>query len=82
MTSLVHVHKPTRRDCIFQDQINPLDVKDDLGLFQHFRFPCHKLSGVTDEFNDLQHISLRKGKLPAPVSGQNCTCMCVFQSTL
>ena len=64
MTGLVHVHNPTRGDCIFGNRINPLAVYDDLGFSQRFRFPHRELLEVTDEFNDdLQYLASTKRSL-------------------
>ena len=66
---LVHfVHSPTRRGRVFRDRRTPLDLYDDLELFQRFPFPRLQLLEVTDELNgDVQYLAARKGSLPASV---------------
>ena len=50
---LVHsLHYPIRRDRVFPDRTNPLDIHDDIELFQRFRFPCRELLEVLDNFTD------------------------------
>ena len=70
------MHNPTQRDCIFHDWINPLDVRDDLGLFQRFRFLGHEPHEVIDEFNDdLQYLASTKGSLLLLVAGTVLVCI-------
>ena len=50
---LVHfVHNPTRKGRVFRDRQNPLDLYDDLELFQRFRFPRLELLALIDEMAD------------------------------
>ena len=58
--------------------IKPLDVYDDVGLFQPFGFPRgRELREVIDEFNDdLQYLASTKGSSSALVGGRSCTCVC------
>ena len=58
--------------------IKPLDVYDDVGLFQPFGSPRgRELRDVIDEFNDnLQYLASTKGSSSAFVGGRSCTCVC------
>ena len=50
---LVHsLHHPIRRDRVFRDRTNPLDMYDDIELFQRFRFPRRELLEVIDDFEN------------------------------
>ena len=63
---------PTRREGKFGDWVNPLDVYDDLGLCQRFRFPRRELVAVITEFHDnLQYLASTNGNLFALVGGQS-----------
>ena len=46
------LHHPIRRDHVFPDRTNPLDIHDDIELFQRFRFRCRELPEVIDNFKD------------------------------
>ena len=78
-TGSVHVHDPIWRDHKFHDCIKPLDVYDDLGLFQHFWFSRCELLEVTEDFNnDMQYLASAKESLSA-LGGhrcRSCTCIC------
>ena len=50
---LVHsLHYPIRRDRVFPDRTNPLDIHDGIELFQRFRFRRRELLEVIDNFKD------------------------------
>ena len=50
---LVHcLHHLIQVDCVFQDRTNPLDMCDDIELFQHLRFSCRELLEVINNFED------------------------------
>ena len=65
------------RDRKFGDWIKPLDVLDDLGLFQRFCFFGRRgVLEAINEFNDLQYLASTKGSSSALVGGRSCTCVC------
>lgn len=79
----VHVHNPIWRDHKFHDCINPLDVYDDLELFQHFWFPRCELLEVTEDFNnDMQYLISTKASLSALGGQWGWSCICMFHCTL
>ena len=60
-----------RRNRVFRDRKNPLDVYDDVELYDKFRFRPHDILTIVDELlDDLEYatrnpIDTRQGSLPA-----------------
>ena len=81
---LVHsLHHPIRRDRVFRDQTNPLDMYDDIELFQRFRFPRREVLEMIDDSEDdvtykpfffFPHIVHGAGKVANGVQGIGDAC--------
>ena len=55
-----------RRNRIFRDRRNPLEIFDDTELYSKFRFRRHDILRIVDELrNDLEYPVTRQGSLPA-----------------
>lgn len=64
---LVHrLRRHFRRERVFRDRLNPLDMYNDDELFRRFRFPRRELLELIDTFTeDLEYAFDRKGGLSA-----------------
>ena len=61
-----HAQRQFRRESIFRDRSNPLDIYTDEELFSRFRFPRYELLALIDEFaQELEFPTQRKGSLSA-----------------
>ena len=66
MANLVHVlfddyvDRAYRRERLFRDRQNPLDVYDDVELYERFRFRRHNLLAIIDELRDDFRVHLTK----------------------
>lgn len=68
MAALNIVHRLNRRNMrrerVFRDQRNPLDIYDDSEFVERFRLPRWKVLELADELNDaLEYRFPRKGSL-------------------
>ena len=55
-----------RRNRLFRDRKNPLDMYDDAELYDKFRFRRHDILAIVDELReDLEYPDTRQGSLPA-----------------
>ena len=61
-----HAQRQFRRERIFRDRSNPLDIYTDEELFSRFRFPRNELLALIDEFaQELEFPTRRLGSLSA-----------------
>ena len=55
-----------RRNRVFRDRKNPLDMYDDVELYEKFTFRRHDIVTIVDELlDDLEYPDKRQGSLPA-----------------
>ena len=55
-----------RRERVFRDRTNPLEVYDDIELHSKFRFNRTEILAMVDEVrDDVEHPATRHGSLPA-----------------
>ena len=55
-----------KRNRIFRDRRNPLDMYDDVELYDKFRFRRHDILTIVDELrDDLEYPDTRQSPLPA-----------------
>ena len=55
-----------KRNRVFRDRRNPLDMYDDVELYDKFRFRRHDVLTIVDELrDDLEYPDTRQGPLPA-----------------
>ena len=58
--------KNLRRNRVFRDRKNPLDMYDDGESYDKFRFRRHDILTIVDELrDDLEYPDTRQGSLPA-----------------
>ena len=59
-----HVYQANlRRNRIFRDRSNPLEVFDDEQLFRKFRFDRQEIFGLTDSVNEDIEVANRMGPI-------------------
>ena len=57
-----------RRERVFRDHTNPIDVYDDVELYDRFRFRRNDILGIVDEIrDDIEYPATRQGSLPAVI---------------
>ena len=57
-----------RGERVFRDQANPIDIYDDVELYDRFRFRRNDIMGIVDEIrDDIEYPATRQGSLPAVI---------------
>ena len=57
-----------RRERIFRDITNPLDIYNDIELYERFKFPRQRLLELIDELRpDLEHPTRRQSAIAAEI---------------
>ena len=70
MADLMFMHmrrrRNIRRERVFRDHKNPIDIFGDVELYERFRFRRNDILGIVDEIqDDIKYPATRQGSLPA-----------------
>ena len=62
---MLEVRRAMRRECIFRDRTNPLEIYDDLELIERLRFDRRTILQITQLLqDDLESPTLRNTAIP------------------